>query len=98
MRHIDFEGTPWFATAELHDNGLSVEYRIFDGENSDDPEDDLILEGFVKNDGCSNWSSSENGDYFHACGKQELLRVGEAMALCWEDAKQEMNNVWLGTG
>lgn len=43
------------------------------------------LHGHVKWDGCSNWHFDEQDRLMlHACSREGLMRLGEAMALCWD--------------
>lgn len=53
------------------------------------------LSGSVKWDGCSNWSFDEQdkGVALHGCSREDLLRLGEVMARCW-DLTAELCPAW----
>lgn len=63
-----------------------------DGGNSNmDAADDIAgaevyFHGSVKWDGCSNWwfDEQERGVMLHACSRENLTAIGEAMARCWD--------------
>ena len=43
------------------------------------------LHGTVKWDGCSNWYFDEQDRVMlHGCSREDVLRFGEVMALCWD--------------
>lgn len=68
---------PWerreLVSYQLHENGLSVAFQIHD------PQDDEVeVTGFVKWDGCVNWSTSDNCMY-HFCGKEHLVHFAQMM-------------------
>ena len=56
------------------------------GDWTDSVDDaELFMRGFVKWDGCSNWSfDSTQKCMYHACGRPGLTRIGEVMARCWD--------------
>jgi hypothetical protein len=56
------------------------------GDSVDSPEGATpLMQGYVKWDGCSNWSfPSTEKCMYHACGRPGLTRVGEVMARCWD--------------
>jgi hypothetical protein len=69
---------------------------------SPDPVDSLrdaevYLHGSVKWDGCSNWwfDEQERGCVLHGCSKDDLLRIGNIMAACW-DWTSEICPTWEG--
>ncbi len=44
-----------------------------------------LMHGYVKWDGCSNWSfPSTEKCMYHACGRPGLTRLGDVMARCWD--------------
>lgn len=47
---------------------------------------DLFADGFIKWDGCSNWSFQTEQCMFHACDRERLVAVGEALAKCWDES------------
>lgn len=78
------------ASFRIYDMGdVSVPYgQKWPWELSEFSEEDLeiCIEGWVKKYGCINWLFEEcrNGNYFHACKRDELLRYGEVLARCWD--------------
>lgn len=59
-------------------------------EGPDDGDKPTYLNGFVKWDGCSNWMLDRQSDdcMFHACSREDLTRIGEVMARCWDWGKE----------
>lgn len=89
--------------ADIHENGYSVSYRVVGklcfepvtfgslDKESENPEDvDPLFSGWVKWDGCSDWWMP---DSFHACGRDDLEMVGEAMTTCF-DWTSELLTTW----
>ncbi len=52
-------------------------------------EDNTVLKGFIKWDGCSNWMDADGG-YFHLCGLDHLENLYDAMTMCYQIAGQHM--------
>jgi hypothetical protein len=47
------------------------------------------LHGSVKWDGCSNWHFDEQDRVMlHGCGRRDVLRFGEVLAMCWDWAAE----------
>lgn len=64
-----------------------------------DPVDTLcdaqpFLHGFVKWDGCSNWSfdQQDEGMMLHGCCRNDLTRIGEVMGRCWDITKDMLSS------
>lgn len=51
-------------------------------------EAEVIIEGSVKWDGCSNWElgkeQANTGVMYHGCSQADLYRIGDILAICWE--------------
>lgn len=71
---------------DLHENKLSCEFSIVDQEGY------LIVEGWVKWDGCMNWRAGEGGSYEHFCGPEEAVALGEAFAAAWRVCGEKMGD------
>ena len=84
--------TGYYATAELHENKLSVEFRLY---LTEDDHENYELRAFVKWDGCTNWETNEDC-MAHGCYRSCLTNAGEAMALCWDWAKEIMGDKFCG--
>jgi len=55
---------------------------------------DLFADGFIKWDGCSNWSFHTETCMFHACDRERLVAIGEALAKCWDESAVIMEESW----
>ena len=57
---------------------------------------DVFAHGFVKWDGCSNWTINEAGwgVMLHACDKEGLTRIGLILGECW-DMTRELCEKWI---
>ena len=55
---------------------------------------DLFASGFVKWDGCSNWSFHQDTHMHHACRREGLTAVGDILARCWDASAGLMPNTW----
>jgi hypothetical protein len=53
--------------------------------------DELVVKGYVKWDGCSNWEFS---NLLHFCSKEEIENLSVAMRKCW-DLTAELCPNWL---
>ena len=52
-----------------------------------------FLHGGVKWDGCSNWHFDEQDRVMiHGCRREDLTRIGEVMARCWDMAAEMLPN------
>lgn len=49
---------------------------------------ELIGQGWVKWDGCSNWTFNQSDVAIHFCERNDMLAFGEMMANCYDLAKQ----------
>ena len=67
-------------------------------------EAELYLHGEVKWDGCSNWHFDESLSInlfrqdrvmLHGCSRQDVLRFGEVMAVCWDWAAEIFGPSWI---
>lgn len=53
----------------------------------------IYLHGYVKWDGCSNWSIDIAEEIMlHACDRRGLSRIGEVMARCWDYTKDNLSS------
>lgn len=77
----DFPDLHFSVTAAANEN--SVAFVVHDLKS--DIHTEVIFEGNVNNDGCSNWYFD---DLVHCCNRSQLTRIGEAMARCWDWAKE----------
>lgn len=58
-------------------------------------EAEVYFSGQVKWDHCSNWQFDEQERVMlHFCCRDELLRLGEALAGCWDWAKELLGTKW----
>ena len=56
-------------------------------------EADVYLHGSVKWDGCSNWHFDEQDrSLLHGCSREDLTKLGEVMAKCWDYAKENLES------
>ena len=69
--------------ARPHENGLSVTYEV---TRLDEPEDDLYLDGFVKWDGCSNWTFHRENHMKHFCGKEQVQEMTRLLEYLYDEA------------
>lgn len=83
-------------------NEYDVEFSVFDikafnvGRKNSNPSQDIdvnlaqrYLHGWVKWDGCSDFHFDEQErHYLHGCSRQDILRIGEIMATCWDWASE----------
>lgn len=58
--------------------------------------DDLVADGFVKWDECSNWSFKTNHCMHHACTREALAALGDILAKCWDASADLMPQTWSG--
>lgn len=58
-----------------------INYQIFDQH------DDLIVEGSIKWDGCSNWDYTVDGVMLHFCSESEMKQFHKTMELCYVHAR-----------
>lgn len=64
----------------FHQKGKATSpHHVNDIENAE-----VFITGSVKWDGCSNWTMQSN--YFHACSRAELARIGEVLGRCFDMA------------
>ena len=64
---------------------------LFESKESRDQTSNLdeaerVFVGHVKWDGCSNWDLNGDGGIPHFCSKEQAVRVGAVMALCYDYA------------
>lgn len=60
-------------------------------------EAEVYISGSVKWDGCSNWNIDENErGMLHGCSRQDIQRIGDIMAQCWDWTSQLIPNKWSG--
>ena len=68
-----------------------------EGENGEAIEkDDILVGGYVKWDGCSNWSFHTEACMHHACSRSMLLEIGDILAKCWDASEKLMPEKWQG--
>lgn len=73
-------------------------YQKRNSNSSPDPtleieESEILIEGHVKWDGCSNWDFKLSQDcMYHACSMEELLNIGLVLATCWTMTKELCEN------
>jgi hypothetical protein len=81
-----------FATAELHENGLSVAFKVFDRIDFDGPA--VGWHGFVKWDGCSNWSPGDEDENVmaHFCDEGAERAFGEMLVTLRREALRIMGD------
>lgn len=81
-----------FATAELHENGLSVTFKVYDRVGIDGPE--VGWHGFVKWDGCSNWAPGDEDENVmaHFCDETQERAFGEMLVTLRREALKMMGD------
>lgn len=80
---------PWSATAELDENGCNVYFKLF--HDSGGTEDKALeAQGFVKWDGCSNWSTGP--DYLHFCDAAAERAFAEVLVTLRREAELLMGD------
>lgn len=79
-------GNSYLANATVHENGLSVSFDIYKDAL---PEPRLVADGFVKWDGCSNWSTTAN-HMIHFCDLDDIDRFALALKKCYDVASELM--------
>ena len=84
--------TGYFATAELGENKLHVDFNVY---LVDDDHDEYEFNICVKWDGCSNWQTNDDC-MAHGCERDHLINAGQALALCWDWAKEIMGDRFIG--
>lgn len=58
---------------------------------------ETYISGSVKWDGCSNWNIDENErGMLHGCCRQDIQRIGDIMAQCWDWTAQLISDKWDG--
>lgn len=57
---------------------------------------DPFAKGFVKWDGCSNWTFHTIDCMFHACDRERLVAIGEILSRCWDASAALMPETWSG--
>lgn len=77
----------------LHDNGLSVEFEVY--ETNFNCDRSLFLTGYVKWDGCSNWNIPEGNYQLHFCGRKEMEKFTELLQAMFDWAAELMPNQLL---
>lgn len=73
---------------ELAENGLSVDFKVFDAQDNEH----VIYDGYVKKDGCVNWRTGPGRSYAHFCDYQALGSFCAIFAMIWMEAKELMPN------
>lgn len=68
------------------DHAVSIDFKV-STPNGDRME--VMLEGFIKWDGCSNWHEPD-GNYFHLCGMTHVENLYSALAMCYSIAGKYM--------
>lgn len=68
-----------------------IEYVADDGEHTGD----IFATGYVKWDGCSNWTFYTESCMHHACSHGMLIDIGDILGKCWDASKQLMPETWL---
>jgi hypothetical protein len=56
--------------------------------------DEQFAHGFVKWDGCSNWSFHHGSCMFHSCDRERLSAIGDILAMCWDRSAELMPDTW----
>lgn len=74
MREDDIIEFDRFSIKCLKIKEYSIEYEIY-------LDNEIIFNGHVKWDGCSNWQFINN--YFHGCTSDDLLNIGKVLEKCW---------------
>lgn len=73
----------WTVYCEWEDDPTHIQFLIASTE------DDPVIHGSIKWDGCSNWSEP-NGNYFHLCGIKHLANLTECLGFCYDFAQSKM--------
>lgn len=81
----------WRITHWLHENELSLQFRIADEQDDDD---DFSFEGSISFDGCFNWRTDPNC-YAHACEPDDLDRLKAAFVTIKQLASERVRG-WCG--
>ena len=79
------------------DNGRLFARRGADntGDVVDDlAEAEIAAHGSIKWDACSNWDFKTDGRMAHFCGKGSIVKYGEALAACCDQAKKMLGDKW----
>ena len=72
-----------------YSNELIIEYKIYE-ISPDEIDEDLIMEGFVKWDGCSNWNLGKSQCMLHACSRKDLEYFYRLPKICWIHASKHI--------
>jgi hypothetical protein len=65
-------------------------YNDYEYTNDGPQPDNVLVTGYVKWDGCSNWwfGDPEYCECFHGCERKHMLDIGQVMAECWDWTKE----------
>lgn len=78
----------------------SVEVKVWQISFWDGPQFDvankgeLFVEGFIKWDGCSNWTFHTERCMHHHCDREGLEAIGDILAKCWEACAEIIPETW----
>lgn len=88
--HVEWNYNKYNVEWYFHNSRLSINYKI---TRADRDKNSLIIDGFVKWDGCSNWKFPEQDHImFHACTLEGLDEYAYLMKFCWTHASTTIEN------
>lgn len=83
-------GARFLISAEIESH--VVNFTVADLINDDD--ENVVINGYVRWDGCSNWSFPDDTTWpYHFCWRGEIERFGQIMLVCF-DLAYELNPEW----
>lgn len=95
--HIQNDERRFGFIVEMNIEEHATNFRILkintegEGENNQDYYGvELVLDGILKWDGCSNLNFGDNG-YIHFCETDDLICMNKSIAFIWEMARKEYN-------
>jgi len=76
-----FQGSedPYVVLADLHKNGHIVNFFIYQGNQEVSDEDPLLI-GHIKWDGCSNWHFPHSNYPLHFCNQSRAKQFGDLLS------------------
>lgn len=71
----------------------SADIRFFERNCLD--EEEFIIEGSLKWDGCSNWNFKSQDCWFHCCTREELEKYTHILQLGYDMAKECLGDIFF---
>ena len=80
----------WYAVDVDLDSEVAVSFKIRDvlsfNQEGDAELGEVIIDGWVKWDGCSDWNFTD--DCYHFCSKEQAMRIGVLFGKLYDYAEQ----------